>query len=99
MVKATWESNRQSIEKERALAEKEKNNNDVTKIENDKVYDRTTKILDLRNLKATDLKNNKRVILNKNNDDEKEVKRNNVVSEFRRIFKNYRDTHAIDLVI
>ena len=96
IVKATWESNRQSIEKERALAEKEKNDNDDTKIEkgNDKVYDRTTKILDLRNLKATDLKNNKRVILNKNNDDEKEVKRNNFVSEFRRIFKNYRNTHC-----
>ena len=96
MVKATWESNRKSIKKERALAEKENEDNDHSKVEkgNDKVYDRTTKTLDLRNLKATDLKNNKRVILHKNNDDEKEVKRNNVVSEFRRIFTNYRNKHC-----
>ena len=44
----------------------------------------------LTDLKATDLKNNKRVILAAIEDDEKEIKRNNVKIELKKVFSNYR---------
>ena len=98
MIKATWESNRESIQKEKNLVEKEcKDNEDENVTKNaasDKVYDHKTKTLNLANLKATDLKNNKRVFIQMNYDDEKEIKRNNVASELKRIFTDYKNKHC-----
>ena len=62
----------------------------VEKETGDKVYDRNTKIMDIRNLKATDLKNNKRVILPNLNDDENEIRSNHVKNELKDIFLNYK---------
>ena len=62
--------------------------------ENGKVYDHKTKALNLGNLKATDLKNNKRVIYPVNEDDEKEIKRNNVACELKRVFKDFKNKHC-----
>ena len=96
MIKATWESNRESRKQEKEKVDIENENSEKANNteENDKVYDHKTKTLDLRNLKATDLKNNKRVILPINHDDEKEIKRNNVVGELKRIFKEFTNKHC-----
>ena len=89
-IKTTWESIRESKKKE--------NDNDdknAKKKENvGKVYDHKSKTFDLRNLKATDLKNNKRVIVVMNNDDEKEITRNNVMLELKKVFNNYTNKHC-----
>ena len=47
-------------------------------------------MLKFKNLKATDLKNNKRVILPKIDDDEMEIKRNHVRNELKSIFINFK---------
>ena len=54
------------------------------------VYDRETKSMDMRNLKATDLKNNKMVILPKLEEDDNEIRRNHVSNEPKEVFINYR---------
>ena len=96
MIKATWEANREARKQEKEKVDME-NKDSAEHIEtekNYKVYDHKTKTLDLRNLKATDLKNNKRVILPINEDDEKEIKRNNVMGELKRVFKNFTSKHC-----
>ena len=68
-------------------------NNGKTKSENevnDKVYDVKKKRLDFRNLKPTDLKNNKRVVLPDLEDDPDEIKRSYLKSELRQVFLNYK---------
>ena len=83
MIKATWEAMRKSINYEKKHAE-DKNDDDKDVHVSDKDYDHDTKTLDLRNLKATDLKGNKRVIVSMNLDDEKEISRNNVLLELKK---------------
>ena len=74
--------------------ENKDNENATNTEENGKVYDHKTKALNLGNLKATDLKNNKRVIYPVNEDDEKEIKRNNVACELKRVFKDFKNKHC-----
>ena len=95
-IKMTWESMRKSRMEEKNHVDKENDDNiDAKKHgETEKVYEHKTKTLDLRNLKATDLKNNKRVIVTMNNDDEKEIKRNNVMLEMKKVFSAYKAKHC-----
>ena len=46
------------------------------------------------NLKPTDFKNNKRVIIPEANDDVEEIRRNNLKSELRQVVVNYRNEHC-----
>ena len=50
--------------------------------------------MDFRNLKATDLKNNKRVILPEPDDDTEEIRRKNLKSELKNIVIKYRNEHC-----
>ena len=55
-----------------------------------KLYDTEKKRLDFINLTATDLKNNKRVILPGPDDDNEEIRRNNLKSDFKNIVIKYK---------
>ena len=60
-----------------------------------KVSENEAKVIDFTNLKATDLKNNKRIIIpNLNNDDEHEIRRNTVKIELEKVFVNYVKDHC-----
>ena len=52
------------------------------------------KVVDLRNLKATDLKNNKRVIIPPLQDDEVEIKNNYLKNALNEVFVNYKNDHC-----
>ena len=60
----------------------------------EKFYDNDTKTLDFRNLKDTDLKNNKRVVLPELDDDPEEIRRNNLKGELRKVVLEYKKNHC-----
>ena len=93
MIKERWETLRESKNHEESNAAKEiaaMESGKVVKESGGKVFDHNTKILDIRNLKATDLKNNKRVILPNLNDDENEIRSNHIKNELKDVFLNYK---------
>ena len=53
-----------------------------------------TKTLDFRNLKATDMKMNKRIIMPELDDDEEEIRRSNVKNNLKKVFMNYREKNC-----
>ena len=59
-----------------------------------KVYDNERKSLDMRNIKPTDFKNNKRVVLPDLDDDTVEIKRNNLKNELRQVVMEYKKEHC-----
>ena len=93
MIKERWETLRESKNHEESNAAKEiaaMESGKVVKESGGKVFDHNTQILDIRNLKATDLKNNKRVILPNLNDDENEIRSNHIKNELKDVFLNYK---------
>ena len=62
-IKYKWETMREMRKVEDAKVRKEMEENDVPQKHNTHVDDKESKEVDFWNLKATDLKNNKRVIL------------------------------------
>ena len=50
--------------------------------------------MDIRNLKATDLTNNKRVILPELNDDDKEIRSNHIKNELKEVFLKYKNKNC-----
>ena len=87
VIKANWQKQRDLREHEKQNHKKE---NPETEDVSKELYDNEAKIVDFSNLRATDLKNNKRVILpNIDNDDEEEIRRNNVKKELEGVFVNF----------
>ena len=96
-IKQRWESIREcrKIEGDRVAQEiKNIDPEKEVKKNNDKVYDHNTKSMDVRNLKATDLKSNKRVILPDLEADENEIKRNHVKNELKEVFIRYKNNNC-----
>ena len=91
IIKSNWQKQRE----ERQLEEEHcKNENDGAKeASSDPVNDKEN-VIDFRNLKATDLKNNKRIILPNLEDDTEEIRKNNVKKELEGIFVNYMKEHC-----
>ena len=50
--------------------------------------------MDFRNLKPTDLKNNKRIVIPEPDDDAEEIRRNNLKSELRQVVVKYKNEHC-----
>ena len=96
VIKCKWQKQQELRKFEEAKALEEAS--DEIKSSNEekftKVYDSEKKVLDLRNLKPTDLKNNKRVILPKLDEDSEEIKRDNLKNELRKIVINYKNEHC-----
>ena len=92
-IKERWESMRESrkLEESKALKEiKEIDPEKEHKGTNNKVYDPETKTMDMRNLRATDLKNNKRVKLPELEGDATEIIRKNVRGALKEVFIRYK---------
>ena len=96
MIKATWEENREmrKNEMDKVNAELAENAENVENAETVEVETDGKKNLDLKSLKATDLKNNKRVIIQRGLDDESEIKRNYLKGELKDVFVNYMKEHC-----
>ena len=93
-IKERWESLRESREREESNVLKEITDIEPEKVvtaNSGKVYDRNTKSMDIINLKATDLKNNKGVIIPELDNDESEIRRNHVSNELKEVFIKYKD--------
>jgi hypothetical protein len=89
VIKANWQKTNEQRKQEN-LNKKNENDN-VT----DEVPDETKNVIDFRNLRATDLKNNKRVVIpNPDDDDEEEIRRNNVKKELEKVYVNYMSEHC-----
>jgi seryl-tRNA synthetase len=73
MIKATWETNREMRKTESDKVKEELSEIGEEVFEKEKDGNET--LLDLQNMRATDLKNNKRVIIQKSLDDDAEIKR------------------------
>ena len=59
-----------------------------------KVFDASKKVVNFRNLKATDLKNNKRITIVEMGDDAEEIRRNTVKAELKEVFIKYREKNC-----
>ena len=97
VIKDRWEALRDTRKREESNVIKEITAMDPDKgVENtsDEVYDRNAKVMDIRNLKATDLKNNKRVILPELNEDENEIRNNHVRNELKDVFLKYKSKNC-----
>ena len=96
VIKCNWQhmKEQRQFEEKKALeeaSEEIKSNDEETY---NKVYDNEKKSLDMRNIKPTDFKNNKRVVLPELNDDSVEIKRNNLKNELRQIVINYKEENC-----
>ena len=91
MIKAKWEKIREESNNEKRNKE---NETGETIKEPTEVLDKETKTIDFRNLKATDLKNNKRVIIPDVDDEDEEIRRNHVKRELKGVFVNYMKDHC-----
>ena len=58
------------------------------------MFNLKTKSLDLRNLRATDFKNNKRVIVPELSNDNDEITRNNLKNELKKVFVKYKNENC-----
>ena len=87
--KANWEKTREQRKQEEL--NKKNENDDAT----EKVSNEATNVIDFRNYRATDLKNNKRIVIpNPDANDEEEIRRNNVKKELEKVFVNYMNEHC-----
>ena len=94
-VKCRWQTQREQRENENKNKKKEMGidvttNNEETK----EVFNEETKTIDFRNMKATDMKMNKRIIMPELDDDEEEIRRSNVKHNLKQIFMNYREKNC-----
>ena len=94
LIKCSWDTKnvQRKIESEKASNEASDNSDEVTSEK--KLYDTEEKRLDFRNLKATDFKNNKRVILPEPDDDNEEIRRKNLKAELKNIVIKYRNENC-----
>ena len=89
VIKANWQKTREQRNQE-DINRKDENDDTPTEASKDK-----TNVIDFRNLKATDLKNNKRIVYPKPDaDDEEEIRRNNVKRELEKVFVNYMNENC-----
>ena len=89
VIKANWQKTREQRNQE-DINRKDENDDTPTEASKDE-----TNVIDFRNLKATDLKNNKRIVYPKPDaDDEEEIRRNNVKRELEKVFVNYMNENC-----
>ena len=83
VTKANWEKLRKERKKEEdnIAIETGESKEDL------KTFDESKKVIDFRNLKATDLKNNKRIYIVKMTDEQEEIRMNMVKTELKGVFK------------
>ena len=92
-VKCRWQSKIELREQEKLNQKLElKDTGNKTEMK-DKVF-ATEDSIDFRNLKATDMKHNKRIIMPELDDDEDEIRRSNVKHELKEIFMRYREKNC-----
>ena len=59
--------------------------------ESKELFTSVTKTIDFLNLKGTDMKMNKRIVMPNLDDDEEEIKRSNLKHDLKQIFMRYRE--------
>ena len=94
VIKCNWEANREQRE-----AEEKKDIEEVSEEikSQGETYDNEIddkKGLDFRNLRATDFRNNKRVVLPDLDDDPEEIRRNNLRNELRQVVLKYKNENC-----
>ena len=84
LIKSRWQTIQEQRKFEDKKVQEEKGEDNTS---DDKENDNASKVkgIDFRNIKPTDFKNNKRVVLPEIDDDTKEIRRNNIKSELRNI--------------
>jgi hypothetical protein len=91
VIKAKWEKQRELRKQEEQNCKDE--NDEPKEVPKESVNDKRNTI-HFRDLKATDLKNNKRIIMPNLDDDDEEIRRNNVKKELEIVFVNHMKEHC-----
>ena len=87
VIKATWQKNRDLQKQEELNSKKEKADSENGSSE---ASEYSSNSINFTKLKATDLKNNKRIIIpNLDDDDEEVIRRNNVKKELEHMYTNF----------
>ena len=92
VIKANWEKIREGRSNEENHIVVETGDKKDTL----KTFDASKKAINFRNLKATDLKNNKRIYILETGDDTEEIRMNNVKSELKGVYIKYMKEHCDD---
>lgn len=90
VVKASWQKMYDMRKAEDDKVMEEMNEIEESNEELGKVYNSINKELNFKNLKATDIKGNRRIIMPEPDDDPDEIRRNNVKNELKNVFLQYR---------
>ena len=82
VIKSKWQDNheKRKLEEMKILEEQKDDTNIV-----DKEIENKRKGIDFRDMRATEFKNNKRVVLPELDDDQMEIKRNNLKNELKKV--------------
>ena len=95
VIKCTWEANKeQRKSEEKKVMEEVTEENDLNDEEPNKLVENPLKSLDFQTFKPTDFKNNKRVIIPEADDDQEEIRRNNLKKELRQVFVKYKKEYC-----
>ena len=96
VIKCIWEANRVQRKSEENKAMEEASDESKSKFEkkDNKVYDNELRSLNFKNLKPTDFKNNKRIVIPDLEDDPEEIRRNNLKNELRKVVIKYKKEHC-----
>ena len=92
VIKCTWEANKEQRKSEEKKGLEERDEATAEDKEDINILDMKT--LDFRNLKPTDLKNNKRIVIPDLFDDPEEIRRNNLKSELKQVVIKYKNNHC-----
>ena len=89
VIKANWQKTNEQRRQEE-VNKKNENDDDTDDLPNE-----TKNTINFTNLRATDLKNNKRIIIpNPDDDDEEEIRRNNIKKELEKVYVKYMNEHC-----
>ena len=89
-IKSTWEKIKEGIMNENNHKAPEANENETNNIVNDD----KAKSVDFRNMRATDMKGNKRIYIAEVTDDAESIRINNVKAELKKVFVKYMDENC-----
>ena len=92
VIKCQWEVNKEErISEQKRVMEEASKDGEETKAAEEET---DTNSMDFRNFRATQFKNNKRVVLPLPGDDNEEIRRNNLKSELRKVVMKYKNENC-----
>ena len=93
VIKSKWQDNHEQRKFEE-LKVTEEQKDDTKSVDKNNENENESKGIDFRGMRATEFKNNKRVVLPELDDDHKEIQRNNLKNELRKVVTDYKNIYC-----